>query len=193
MATDVSICNSALIKLGEEPIISLTDSGKAAKLCSNRFEYCKDYVLGLHPWKAVRARAVLAPSVTTPLFGYTKKCPLPTDILRVHFVTDSSGRVVEDGWTVEGDFLLANQSAVYLLYLRKLDDLSDIPEYLAELISLYLAIDIGFSLSQNVQLREQMRDMYERALRRARGQDTMNGPQQQLTADEWVNSRIYQY
>ena len=42
--TEVSICNSALIKVGAERITSLSDSNKRAQLCSEQYSKMRDEV-----------------------------------------------------------------------------------------------------------------------------------------------------
>ena len=63
MATSViEICNNALVDLGEEPITSLADNTKAARLCNQRWPAVRDAVLRAHPWNCAVTLARLAAS-----------------------------------------------------------------------------------------------------------------------------------
>ena len=48
--SEVSICNSALIKLGASRIASLTEDSKEAKLCYEQYPILRDEVQASHPW-----------------------------------------------------------------------------------------------------------------------------------------------
>ena len=60
MASVIDICNKALDKLGQNPIISLTDGNKAANLCTRNWPLVRDQVLREHPWNFAMKRAILA-------------------------------------------------------------------------------------------------------------------------------------
>lgn len=59
MATDVSICNSALVKLGNEVLVALSDSTKRAKLCNAQYEIIKKKMMYNHPWNFAIKRVTL--------------------------------------------------------------------------------------------------------------------------------------
>jgi len=50
-ASDVIICNKALLELGEEPITLLTDTNKRAEKCNLIYASVRDSLLSSHPWK----------------------------------------------------------------------------------------------------------------------------------------------
>lgn len=50
MATDLEICNAALMKLGAETISSFADNSKRAKLCKNHYERIRKEMIMYHPW-----------------------------------------------------------------------------------------------------------------------------------------------
>ena len=67
MASQLDICNSALVKLGGMPKVSTSDGSKEGILLEARFSFAKDYVLREHPWKCAIKRVALAPLPATPL------------------------------------------------------------------------------------------------------------------------------
>ena len=50
-ASDVEICNKALLEIGEESITLLTDNNKRAEKCNLIFDDIRDSLLSMHPWK----------------------------------------------------------------------------------------------------------------------------------------------
>ncbi len=61
MATEIDQCNSALDKLGVEPIGSFTDKTKAAALCSTLYNPIRQKLLRRHPWNFAQRRTTLLP------------------------------------------------------------------------------------------------------------------------------------
>jgi len=57
--TDVDICNSALDELGLEPIKSLDEGSKRAKLCKRNYSIIRRKMLRAHPWNFARKRTTL--------------------------------------------------------------------------------------------------------------------------------------
>jgi hypothetical protein len=189
MASVVAICNSALIKLGEEPIMSLDDGTKPANLCKNRYAMCRDAVYARYPWKILHKRVVLSPDVTAPSFQFKHQFSIPTDCIRVVMVLDAS-QSPHENYVREGTKLMCNDSVVYLIYTHRLEDVTFIPDYLAELISLNLAMDIAYALTQNASARDMVVALFQSDLRLAKTADSQQDPIKSLIADEWVNSRF---
>jgi len=50
MASDLEICNAALMRLGNEPIASFSDNSKRAKLCLAHYDRIKKDFISKHPW-----------------------------------------------------------------------------------------------------------------------------------------------
>ena len=51
MLTKIDLCSIALLKLGENPIQSLTDDSAAAKLSRTLYDTVIDALLASHPWR----------------------------------------------------------------------------------------------------------------------------------------------
>lgn len=103
MATSLTICNSALIKLGAEVISSLSDNNKRAILCNTQYETLKNKVLRAHPWNFAIARAQLVSDITVPSWGFNSAFVLPVGCLRVIDVR------YDYEYSVEGSLLLLKE------------------------------------------------------------------------------------
>ena len=54
MPSVIDLCNSALDKVGQGAITSLSDGTKSAKLCNRNWPLVRDRVLRSHPWNFSR-------------------------------------------------------------------------------------------------------------------------------------------
>jgi len=77
MATSVSICSNALLRLGAQTIASLSESNDRARLAANLYETVRDSTLRSHPWNCAVKRVVLAPDTDVPAFDFAAQFTLP--------------------------------------------------------------------------------------------------------------------
>lgn len=103
MATSLSICNSALIKLGAEVITALSDNNKRAKLCNAQYETIKNKILKSHLWNFSIKRAQLSADISVPTWGFNSAFVLPSDYLRIVEVR------YDYKYAVEGNLLLLEE------------------------------------------------------------------------------------
>ena len=113
MASEVQICNLALAKVGDEQITSLTENSKAARLCNLVYEPMRDTTLRSHPWNFAIQRVELAASTETPSYEYNAQFALPSDFLRLL----GTNMLDAAKFTVEGNLLLCNASALKIKYI----------------------------------------------------------------------------
>jgi len=193
---DVTICNSALVKIGAETILSLEDDSTSGKLCKLRFGSALDYVTSVYPWRFARSRTVMAPDVASPEFGYDNKFLLPSDYLGL-FIASADENLDDtttylDAFTIEGSYLLSDETAVYLIYIRKLltEDLPTVSETFAEAVALYLAQDLVMKITQSDTSKAGLLQQYELFLKKAKTLDSRNDSPRALTATTFTDSRI---
>jgi hypothetical protein len=185
MATQIEICNSALIKLGVEPIQSLFDSSKAARLCKASYDMVRDDLLASHYWNFAMKRAELVlTDVEYPVFKFNCMYDLPEDCLRVHSLSSNVEFKIEGGKIVTD---LENASA---LYISKETDTTKYSSIFSEAFALRLASNLAYALVQSVSLSEKMHALSDNRLRDARSFDGQEGTLDLLQEDEWLDSRI---
>ena len=83
MASQTSIVNRALIKLGAQRITSIDDDDKQARIAKELWDTTRDLELSSHPWTFAKSRAELPALAGTPSFGWGFAYQLPTDFLRM--------------------------------------------------------------------------------------------------------------
>jgi hypothetical protein len=89
-ASEVSICNLALQKLGARRITALTEDSNNARQVNACYATLRDKELRANPWNFAIKRATLTPLATAPLFDYLYAFPIPADCLRVYRPNRSS-------------------------------------------------------------------------------------------------------
>ncbi len=190
MASDVSICNSALAKVNAQRITALTENTKAAKICNVILRPSLDFVTRAHPWSCAIARDVPALLAAAPAFEWTYQFRLPTDpyCLRVLNVYSSAG---EPDYVIEGRALLCNESTVNLRYIKKITDFAEIDESLAETIAYYMAFQLAYPLKGSKSLKDDMWNVFDKRIKPvARSVDSMQRSTQTHEDGDWVTGRV---
>lgn len=183
--SDVSICNSALIKIGVEPITALSDNTRQAKLCNEQYDKLRKSLLRMHPWNFAVKRATLTASMTTPAWGFSHQFSLPNDYLRF---LDSE--YTEDKLQIENSLILANRDTLNIRYIYDVTDTTKFTTDFTELLSMKIAVDLSYVLVQSNALTQGLVSLYDRMLRDVRSFDGQENPSQSVTDDLFINSRF---
>ena len=103
MASEVDICNKALLSLGAAQIISLDDPTTEGALCKQLYADLRDAVLQAHDWSFAVERVNLPKSGSDPTFRYANAYPLPARVLYVSEVNKVDRNDPTKDWQVEDD------------------------------------------------------------------------------------------
>lgn len=146
MATsNIELCNSALVLLGQEPISSLaTDQSEAARLCRIKWPEVRDAVLRAAKWRCLIKRTELARLAAAPAFGFLYQYQLPPDCFLVLGLSVASA-----GWAIEGKVLLADEEQVFISYIAydtAVDNVNTFDSLLTASIVARLAAEMAPSL-----------------------------------------------
>jgi hypothetical protein len=96
----LSICNSALMRCGAEPILIgelTTPTSKRGLAVVNQYETTLKEMLNDSSWNFATVRVELTEELTVPLFGATRLYTLPNDCIRVLELEDKVPYRVETG------------------------------------------------------------------------------------------------
>ena len=185
MATKLGICNSALIKLGQEPITDLADNNKRAKLVNDNYDRIKRKLLRRHNWNFAKKRVKLHADSTTPLYGYAHQFTLPSDFIRMVEI-DKPGYE----HAIEGSKLLFQGSDVVLMVY-----IFDADEYLfdslfEDLMATSLADELCIAMTQSQNLRQELRQELEYYLGETRSMNAQTrGTPQDPESDDLLIAR----
>lgn len=169
----ISLCSNALQQLGDDPIASFNLSeGKRARLCGNLWPQVRDYLLRLHPWPCIRKRVILAPETTPPeIFDWGYSFLLPGDWMRTIQVGKRGERI---DFEVQGNRVLANTNAMYLVYCYRSEDPALWDSMLCDLACAEMTARLAYPITQSASLAELKRAEFKGMLQLAKsvaGQD----------------------
>lgn len=181
MATDVSICNDALLMLGAVPISDFNESGDRARLCANLFPANRDAVLRSHTWNCCVKRVSLSPLVDSPAYGWAYTYQLPGDWIRTIKLGNASDYASD--FRHEGRLILSDSSAMSLRYVYKNTNAGTWDALLVDVMVKRMAWVLAYPVTKSTSLRESMMMDYERALKTAKSIDSMEEPSEQVAEE----------
>ena len=186
MATsEVQIVNNALIKIGANAILTLTEDSEAARAANVIFEQVRDASIRDHIWNFAVTRVELAQSATAPAFEFAYQYPIPADCIRVLQMEDPN--MV---YKIEGRNLLTDEGTAKILYLGRVEDVNLWDPMFVEAFSARLAAELAITLAESNSLYQNMMEMYQRKLADARSADAQESGYSEVIADTWLDSRI---
>ena len=182
----VSICNGALIALGEDLITSLNDNTKRAILCLARYDVVRRRVLRDHPWHCAKTRVNLAADVNPPAFGYNFSYTLPADCLRVLDLPEND--MAE--WKVEAGKLLTDEiPPLSVLYIRDLSDCTMFDAGLVQYLERERAVELAEPLTQSPDKEQRMAQKAEQVRSDVELDNAQEGSSQEWDEDVLLRSR----
>ena len=177
MATEVSICANALRRLGDSPIVSLTDDTERARLCNAFYSEARDDVLRSHPWNFAITRQQLSQLSATPLYQYSYQYALPTDpfCLRVLEMEYSDYVFKIEHLAGTGRVLLTDEGTAKIIYIARVTDTAQFDSLFIDTLTAKLSVDLAYPVTGSVQLQQNMQKLFEAKLREARSVDGQEG------------------
>jgi len=185
MASEVSICNRALQKLGAARIQSLTEDNVRARACNANYSELRDAELRKHRWHFSIKRTQLAADTTAPVFGKTNYFTLPTDCLR-----PLPPRKADVEWVIEGRKIATDWTApLDLRYISQITDPNTMDATFREALASKLAYELCEEITQsNIKKRANLDD-YTTAIAEARKTNATETVSEEGPEDSWVLAR----
>lgn len=190
-ASEVAICNDALILCGSERITSLSGTGKAARLCNEQYERARDQLLVSHPWNFAMTKVELTDLSDLPT-GYENASNLfayaftkPADALRVWSLDNE-----DEDWEIQGGYIFANYTPIIVTYIKKVTNTAEFSANFDQVLALDVAIKIGYALTQSSTFVANIMQMRREAIAAARSYDAQEMSAQTLDADDFLKSRF---
>jgi hypothetical protein len=193
----VSICNIALISLGEDPLQSVfpPDNTKAAILCANRYDDVRRGVLRSHPWNCNTREIQLAASSVVPAFGYGTAYPVPADYIRIIDIKGYDRQV----WKIRnllniGPCILiddgqSSNGTINVEYSFDLQDPTQMDPLLIHSIAYDLLTEIGAPLTQDENKIKRGLAILEGKLSSARMAGSQEQTPREWEVDIWLSQR----
>lgn len=180
MATEVSICSNAVVRLGGEPFSSFDeadvsgDNIERVRAAANLWPTVRQAVLRGHIWNCATKRALLSPDVTPPAFGWSYRFLLPSDWLR----TVALGRDPRDRfeYVSEGRYLLTNEPELPLVYVFDNTNPATYDSSLVNALETAMAGVLAYPVTKSTSLAAELDRIVGRALATARATDGQDDP-----------------
>jgi len=184
MASIVDIANMALLRVGAEPIVLLTESNNRARACNSAWPFARRNVLRSHSWNAATVRTTLAPNATAPAWEFATAYDVPADCLHVMECDTSTDWRVENGQIVT--------DATGALNIRYIKDETDTEKYdssLTYVMALRMAVEIAERINGNRIKRSLLLQEYTGALNEAMVDDGEEQSPAEFEEDLWITAR----
>jgi hypothetical protein len=164
--TAVALCSRALLRLGAQPIASLTEGTAEAEVAANLYPGIRDAILSAHPWSFATGQSALARLAATPHADYQYAFQLPPGFLRA-LSAGNAGRGRGAPYRIHEGRLHADAEAVTLTYIFRPDE-SAFPPFFAQALVARLAAEFCLPLTESASRSEVLFRLSEQELRGAR-------------------------
>lgn len=172
MLTKIDLCSMALLKMGENPIQSLTDDSAPAKLARTLFEPVMDSVIAAHPWRFATQNIELTKNTDGDFL-------IPANVLRV---LKTSGRII-------GNKIIADGDTTTITAVVKTAPES-YPGYFVSLAATRLAMEFCIPLMGDQTVFRMLVTMYESELQTAKFIDSTTSIANNIDSFSLLNTRF---
>ena len=175
MATPVSICSNALLKLGSRAISSFTDGSDTATLCANLYDDVVKSLLRAHLWNFAVKRAQLPAEVATPLYEYSYQHQIPSDCLRLLEVDLDT-----DDYQLENNRVLCDTTPINILYVAYVTDTAQYDSLFVELLTQKMTAELAYAVTRSDSKANSEMQKFAAMLKQARSIDAQECPNRQM-------------
>jgi hypothetical protein len=189
MASQTGICNRALEKIGESPIVSINDDTKQAQALKRVYQDSLEALLVEYPWHFAKKRAALPASATKPGWGFANAYPVPTDFLRLVAIKDGPDFSIEADPSGSQAILCDAAPPLNILYLYVVGDPGRLPPHFVEAFSSKLAFDICEDLTQSNTKKDILAQLFASDLLRAKKINGLQKAPDAFPTFSWLAAR----
>lgn len=186
--SQLTLINTALIKLGAYKITSLTDGSTESDIANTLYTPIRNALLSIYPWSFATQQIVLStPSLAPPVADYTYAFDLPTDHLRTLSI-GSNGTGQGGIYRQTTGHLETDQPSIILTYIARISEMVQPPFFDLVLIN-RLAAEFCIPLTENTARAESLYKLSEQELARARITDAMQDTPSKITRFNLISAR----
>ena len=187
MATPVSICSAALVKLGSRPISSFTEGSDTATMCASIYPDALDALLRMSLWNFAIKRVELAAETAAPAWGYGYAHVLPNDFIRLIEVNN------ELDYTVENGRILCDSTPLNITYVYRNENTASYDSTFVELLIQKMIAELAYPVTKSDSKAQSEFQKFALLARTARSIDAMEAPQPDFVDYPLINSRFRSY
>lgn len=165
-ATWLGIANRALSRINKQVLQTLDDGSTSAMLCNQLIPSVTKSILEQCGWKSARKRAVIAPQLSGPAFGFRNRFAIPVDCVRL---TD----VYSDlPWKREGGYILSDEDVMRISYVAIPAVPDELGSLIVDAITSQLAAELSVSLTADSTITNLLYQEAEIKIQKARLQES---------------------
>lgn len=189
MAALLDIYNLALLRIKERPLISGDTTSRPAQACEFSYRIQRPALLRRHRWQFALRRVALTALAEAPAFGWQYQMALPADFNTLVSASpwyDSARHTLTDEphtYRIENTALLADNSPMYVLYVRDETNPARFDPLFVNTLTAYLASDLALALAADASLSDQMTKAGEAALLAARRANSVEQPSEAVLGE----------
>ena len=172
MLTKIDLCSMALLKLGENPIQSLSDDTAAAKLGRTLVDFVIDTLLAIHPWRFACRNYELVRDGNGDFV-------VPSDVLRI---VKANGKLMENK-------IVSNTNSLTITAIVRITP-NDFPSYFASLVATKLAVEFCMPLTSDQTVFRTLVALYENELQTAKFIDSTTSVNTGIENFSLIDSRF---
>ena len=172
MLRKIDLCSMALLKLGENPIQSLSDDTAAAKLGRTLVDFVIETLLAMHPWRF----ACRTYSLNRDNNG---DFVIPSDVLRV----------IKTNGQIMGNKIVSNTDTLNITTIVRITP-DDFPSYFASLVATKLAVEFCMPLISDQTVFRTLVALYENELQTAKFIDSTTSVNTGIENFSLIDSRF---
>jgi len=181
--TPTSICNEALVFLGEAPLLTFPEESTNGDHCEIFYDRAKESELVKYPWNFATKRQQLTRLSSTPVFDYSFEFQIPPDLLKILEVYPKEAR-----WRRESNSILADCDTLYIVGIYNVNE-DKFNAQFASVISARLAILLAPILTERDVKFTQAGAWYEDVVGDAKRVDSHESSIEQMDDLDVVRSR----
>lgn len=189
MATDVEICQQALIMIGAQPINSFADQSTESTACNALYEDTVRDELARYPWRFATGQEQLSRLTDAPSAVWDAAYTLPGTCLRPDTVYVNSRPVDFDRYQNKIFCNATTSDAVYLEGVYRVPE-ATWPPYFTMLMVLRLASALAHSIAGQVETADYLDRRAVRHAAAARAQDAQSRTTQRLELGRLTDGRF---
>lgn len=190
MASQLTIYNRALLKVGSQPASSLTENRPSVIAANTVYDSIRVAELRTRSWNFAIKRVTLAPDADAPAFTKSVAFTLPSDFLRLLPTDPETNSGIID-LQIEGDKILTSvySTELNLRYIYNVTDVNEMDPAFQEVLAARLALEICEPVTQSNTKYNNIAQWYQRSLIEAAKANAFENRPVESFEDSWITAR----
>lgn len=185
--SEVSVCNVALVELGQDPISSLTQDTTNAKRCNAIFAICRNEVLEGHAWSFATKTVELASidGDEDVLEEWAHLYQMPADLLKM-----LRGEDWKQEFEIRDSYLMANDEPLKIKYIYECTNTGLWTHSFAQCLSKRIKASIAYAITRSSTMADRAAAEYINSLKEARYNDAHKRSPENPVLDSFIDQRF---